>query len=71
MTRHRYIKPDNLPPPIGLLNPLVVYVALDYIGTPVWVTSVVVFAVVSMVAASIYVRFMGEPVDVLNQKGRS
>ena len=66
----RYIKPDNLPPPIGLLNPLVIYVALDYIGTPVWLTSIVVFAVVSVVAASIYVRFKGEPVDVLNQKVR-
>ena len=70
MTRHRYIKPDNLPTPIGLLTPLYAFVAFDYIGAPIWITSIIVFFFLVMTVTSVYLRFKGEPVDVLNQKVR-
>ena len=66
----RYIKPDNLPPSVSPLGPIITYVALDYIGAPLWITSIIVFLSAALLATAIYVRFKGEPIDVLNQKVR-
>ena len=66
--KYRFIEPNNIPPRIGLFGPVVTYVALDYLGSPIWLTSVVVFVSLIMLATSIYLRFAaGEFVDVLDK----
>jgi hypothetical protein len=66
--RDRHIDPRNLPPRVSILEPLVIWVALDYVGVPVWITSVVVFLSLALLVAAIVIRWRGEAVDVLARK---